>query len=336
MDVAPPDSNRPALRWCFTWNNPPDNYAELLELVFNDRDLNVRYLVAQPEIGAEGTHHLQGYLHLHKPARFKRVKRLMPDDGIHLGAAKKPAIACIRYCTKTDTATGKPTAFGLEPVESGHRTDLDELQVLLDSGEPMLQIARASFSNFIRYTRGIYAYSSLIGSKPRDFKTHVSVYYGDSGTGKTRMAQELGGSNAYWLSASSSQHVCWFDGYDSQTVVVIDDFYGWIRWSQLLQLLDRYPCRVRTQAGSVNFNPKRIIITSNRHPGQWYTHSYYEEAALRRRIDYLTEFTSTSLGVLRHSIGSELETGHSCTTPWTSLRTPPVLAFTGYNLRAKK
>jgi hypothetical protein len=255
---------------------------------------------------------------LARSARFARVKKYAPGDNIHLEAARKPPLACIRYCKKTESKSGPFVSFGEDPQGQGHRSDLDQLQESIDSCSPMLRTARISFGSFVRYHRGLYAYAALVNSQPRDFKSHVSVLYGTPGTGKSRKAMELGGPDAFWLPPSTQQHVCWWDGYDGQECVVIDDFYGWIRWSELLQLFDRYPCRVRTQSGSVNFVAKRIILTSNRHPGQWYHHANYEEEALRRRIDYVEAYgtRASPLGKVTVTVSYGDPTATGCLQSW--------------------
>jgi len=81
----------------------------------------------------------------------------------------------------------------------------------------------------------------------------------------------------------------WWDDYDGTQDVLIDEFYGGFRWTYLLNLLDRFPMRVETKGGYVNFAPKRIFITSNRHPSTWYSHEYADVGALMRRIEVCEE-----------------------------------------------
>lgn len=73
--------------------------------------------------------------------------------------------------------------------------------------------------------------------------------------------------------------------------MIIDDFYGWIKYSTLLRLLDRYPMRVEYKGGQANFLAKTIIFTSNRHPSEWYK---MDNSALMRRI---TEIWRVDKGV---------------------------------------
>ena len=68
-------------------------------------------------------------------------------------------------------------------------------------------------------------------------------------------------------------------------MVIIDEFYGWLPYCEMLRLLDRYPCQVETKGGSVNFAPKEIIVLSNKPPEEWYDHAKCPWEPLERRIE---------------------------------------------------
>jgi len=128
----------------------------------------------------------------------------------------------------------------------------------------------------------------------------VLVYWGRTGTGKTRSVYEYSDSNnvqVYTLPQNYKGGVVWWDGYDGQEVVLIDDFYGWLPLSYLLQLLDRYPFKVRTNDGYQEFRSKRIYITSNQDPREWYSGVQSEEtkAAMLRRITSIKHFAGDLL-----------------------------------------
>ena len=85
----------------------------------------------------------------------------------------------------------------------------------------------------------------------------------------------------------------WWDGYEQQETVVLDDFQGGLLFGFLLHLLDRYPLLVQVKGGTRVFNSKTIIITSNFAPDQWYTDPRLAQnfPALERRLDTIYEFT---------------------------------------------
>lgn len=118
-------------------------------------------------------------------------------------------------------------------------------------------------------------------SKPRNFKTQVTVLVGKTGVGKSRILAQTY-PDAFWKSTGDK----WFDDYDLQKEVIIDEFYGWLPYAQLLRLLDRYPMTVETKGGSVNFAPEKILIAANSMPDAWYNWNVNMQfSALKRRID---------------------------------------------------
>jgi len=82
--------------------------------------------------------------------------------------------------------------------------------------------------------------------------------------------------------------------------VVIDDFYGWLPLNFMLQLMDRYPMQVPVKGGYVNWAPRFIYITSNKHYVHWYKwleHGNDMLRAFERRIDKLVHFDYDSEGL---------------------------------------
>lgn len=165
----------------------------------------------------------------------------------------------------------------------GKRKDLDEVKVLLDSGASFSAIADEHFSAFIRYEKGFRSYK-LLKSLRRDWPMDLIIIVGPSGTGKSRYARTTY-PLAFWKAKGP-----WWDGYDGEETVVIDEMYGHcFPFSELLQLLDRYPYKVPVKGGTMEFVSKRIVMTSNQHPRDWYssekTHQgSWEESPLFRRI----------------------------------------------------
>ncbi len=108
------------------------------------------------------------------------------------------------------------------------------------------------------------------------------MYWGFTGTGKSRRVRELAGEDAYWVSNPGRGQPVWFDGYMGQRSIVFDDFYGWIPWSMLLRLLDRNPVNLNCKGTTALCLATAFYFTSNAHPSMWYKHVPY--AALERRI----------------------------------------------------
>ena len=143
----------------------------------------------------------------------------------------------------------------------------------------LFPIQCAKFQKFIYFVR-----CSMV--PPRSEKPSVIILWGPTGTGKTRAAVGKDPSKTFIVSRPDSGRPLWWDGYQGQPRVVIDDFYGWIPWSYLLQLLDRYPFMVEIKGGKVNFNSPEIYITSNTDHHSWYKNIPNNDVTpLTRRID---------------------------------------------------
>lgn len=77
----------------------------------------------------------------------------------------------------------------------------------------------------------------------------------------------------------------WFDGYDGQPIVILDDYRGEYPLQMFLKLCDRYSMQVPVKGGFVNWGPKKIYITSNLHPNDWYPdEDRFSISAMFRRL----------------------------------------------------
>jgi len=92
------------------------------------------------------------------------------------------------------------------------------------------------------------------------------VYWGRTGTGKSRRAWEDGGMESY----PKDPRTKFWDGYSGQKHVIVDEFRGGIDIAHVLRWLDRYPVRVEIKGSSVPLCAERFWFTSNTHPSEWW------------------------------------------------------------------
>lgn len=215
---------------------------------------------------------------LKSPKRFNAIKALF-GSRIHLERAKGNDCQNQTYCSKS----GNYIEFGVPHVQ-GRRSDLQEVIDLVKGGERNLEnIAEKCPAQVIKFYKGIEKYISLVQPVPdRDFKTEFYFYWGPPGTGKSSRClneAKATGEAIYYKPRGE-----WWDGYKQQPNVVIDDFYGWIKYDDLLKITDRYPYRVPVKGGFEIFNTKRIWMTSNVSIEEIYRFVGYKPDALQRRI----------------------------------------------------
>ena len=270
-------ANSTVRRFCFTWNN----YTVVDTITVKNFFVEFcKYAIAGEEIApTTGTPHLQGFCNLKKPMRFSTIKQHLADS-IHIEKANGSDEQNQEYCRKAGTWFEQGT-----PCKQGRRSDLESVISTIQNGtNTMQELAKLHPTAFIRYFRGINEYLKHVAPvAPRSFKTDVFYYWGPPGSGKSRRAL----SEAQSHSAESIYYKprgLWWDGYHQQENVIIDDFYGWIKYDELLKITDRYPYKVQVKGGFEEFTSKRIWFTSNVDIDQLYKFIGYNAAAFERRI----------------------------------------------------
>ncbi len=280
--------------WCFTLNNPTLAGPELLKEL--DDDPRVRYAVFQEEKGENETPHYQGYVELTNAQRLAAMQKLIPRA--HFERRRGNRDQARDYCMKEDTRKDGPWECGDFPSKQGTRTDLLEAIQTADETFSIAEVARQHPLQFVKYSRGLSEY--IFHTRPRRSIANppsVHLYYGTTGSGKTRKAFEDNQESIFRKAPDTS----WFDGYYGQDTLLLDDFAGRaskMSLSYLLQLLDRYPFDVQIKGGHAAMTAQHIVITTNLHPVTWYDYAKREEQyrALQRRI--------TSIYVFKGKLGS--------------------------------
>lgn len=276
-----------AKHWCFTLN-VPDELASR-EPCWDP--VSMRYLIYQLERApTTGQLHYQGYVCLARAGRISDVKLWLGSNSVHLEQCRDVG-ASIEYCRKADSSLYGPEGVVQRGsvasclVGQGRRSDMADVADLCRSGGRETDVLEQFPAQYLRYHGGIRR-AIQIASPGRDGSVPcmVSIYYGPTGTGKTRRAYRLYPS-LYAKPAGTK----WWDGYAGETVVLIDDFNGkgqehityWLR------VCDRYPLQVETKGGYVALAATHIIFTSNQHPDLW----WYDNTDSEHRLAFLRRVT---------------------------------------------
>ncbi len=239
--------------WCFT-------DFELLdwgEIYTEFKDV-IRYITWGEEICPK-THkkHLQGWIQLVNKKTFGGVKRLVSSKKIHIEACCGTEYDNNKYCQKDDKYKVKG-----DFIKMGQRTDLEEIKKMIDDGATMLEVAEHNFNSYCVRHKGFEKYKQMVDKKNTKAFRHVKVtlIQGPTGKNKTRRAVEDNKEDHYKIQGCELQ---WFDGYEGEKTIVIDDYDNDVRITKLLGLLDGYQLRLAVKGGFTYANWTNIFITTN-------------------------------------------------------------------------
>jgi len=246
--------------WTFCWHGYNDeDYERVLAT-------DCAYVVVGKELGEEGkTPHLQGYIVMKSVKSLKQMKELW-DTRIHWEAARGDSAANLVYCSKegeweergTRPATQKEK--GLKGAEKWQEI-LREAKETGEVSDPWV-----AFKNH----KEVHHHYTLAKGKTLvdlDGELEHVWYWGPTGTGKSRTAM---GENPGAYRKSKTK---WWNMYDYQDVVVIDDLGPHHRdiVDNLKEWADRYVFPAEFKGGEMLIRPKKFVVTSNFPPkGIWH------------------------------------------------------------------
>lgn len=255
--------------------------------LWTDCTYSIWQLELSPETDAL---HYQGYAEFSRQVNWTTLHTYpgFAEPPAHFESRRGSQKQAIAYCSKDDTQVDGPYTFG-EPNHQGQRSELVEIAAEIHEGRSLREISKDHPGEYMKMSTGILRYKHL-HTEPRRWKMECYLILGTTGCGKTRFAHETF-PDAYWKPKGK-----WWDGYDGQSTVIIDEMYGHsFPFTELLHLLDRYPYTVECKGSSVQFVSHVIVMTSNQHPGNWYnkerTHNtgWDETNPLKRRLDEFCE-----------------------------------------------
>jgi len=236
------------------------------------------WIKGQLEIGASGFCHWQVLVACRKKASLRSIISSFGHIHAELSRSEKAA----EYVWKEETrVSGTQFELGARPIRLNDKPDWDIIWSAAVSGE----ISRIPPGIRVRSYFAIRAITSDF-ARPVGVERTCYCFWGKTGTGKSRRAWEEATLEAY----GKDPRTKFWDGYQNQVNVVIDEFRGGIDVAHILRWLDRYPVRVEIKGSSRPLLAERIWITSNLHPRDWYPETDVETGqALLRRLN-ITEF----------------------------------------------
>lgn len=234
-----------AKRWVFTQNN----YTQQHELLI--KGLECDYACYGREIGESGTPHLQGCVCFSTQKRLTAVKKILPTS--HWEIMRGNIVEASDYCKKD----GEFEEFGIMPdIDNGANEKKRWADAINACKAGDLEAVPEDIR--LKYYRTCKEIAKDYMAKAADADGVTGVWiYGPSGTGKSRLARQ-----DYPDSYLKMQNK-WWDGYQGEDSVILDDF-DCKELGHLLKIwADRYSFVAETKGGAINIRPKKFIITSN-------------------------------------------------------------------------
>lgn len=273
LDAAAKQCRLQGRRWMLTINNPTFREAEVLYRLGHTNDIDCLVYGAEHTEEGEGTPHFQIYLHFKGNWRWNRIKDLFPRADIEL--AKKPKLACCRYCAKE----GFYYAFGNVPdLASGarqgskrareHAEDMERSRVVHEMRTGQIMFKELSDEQLLdkKLVSACEKAMNMTMGPPRPFR-YICTFVSPTGWGKTYNVWESFMQVATVEFGGTQEWFCDPENY----CMLFDEFCGQIRCQKMLKYLDNRPISLPIKGGHRPCYWQIIFICSNTAPDEWYT-----------------------------------------------------------------
>lgn len=272
------------------WDEQEQNYERTKELL----DTADYWIIGKEECPSTRKKHLQcyGYWDNQKTygALIKLAEKLLRKNGVeyHMDPAKGNAKSNQKYCSKNHDYEES----GDCPAQ-GCRNDIANFRDAILAGESEEELIMSFPEMMAKYDRFYQRCRNLILKKEAKKRIipEVIVITGPTGSGKTSQVyndNDIDDIYKVEVGDGSSGSIFW-DNYNGENVILIDDFHNNFKLDYMLRLLDSYPMKLNIKGGYTWKCAKKIYITSNIPIDKWYPYCPPEHRnALIRRITIAT------------------------------------------------
>nr|DAO46392.1 MAG TPA: Rep protein [Cressdnaviricota sp.] len=294
--TAPPSSElgptEQAVGFCGTMNNPRITATEFVQKMMTKP--HCIWAVAGREYApTTGTPHLQWSAWFEKKVRWKSLSLFVDKERpCHVLRCKGQPSQNRAYCLKEHKFCALESFCcceeGIIPVDVSPGVGKKKKLALAieELKKPGTRFRDLDPSTYVVFGSGLSRLVALWKPPPQPEGVHISLWFGAAATGKTTCLYKTFPYEDLYIKPKIGS---FFEGYDNQPVVVLDDFQGRaseMRLDQVLELCDQWPFYVSVKHSGTWLRPKRVIILSNIHPRLWYDFTRRERLydALTSRI----------------------------------------------------
>lgn len=266
---------------------------------------SIVYACAQQEMGRGGFLHWQCFIQFRSKQRFSAIKNICGDNTVHIEQRKGTPEQARDYCHKSETQV--PDTWrekGL--LRSPKKNHTDAIYQAIKDGAGTAELMEISFSSYSRCFKAVEKALDLQRKgllpgqagprlRPTQFvQPRAELHWGATGTGKTRYCLQVADDEFKGSVFRKPADGAWWDGYEGEPCVLIDDFDGETPIGTLLQLLDGtgHAVKLPVKGGFVSITAKCFLITSNKSHRQWYPKATNAQLdALERRFTLIKEYS---------------------------------------------
>jgi len=260
-------------KYLLTINNPIEkdlSHEKIIEIMKNFK--SCVYYCMSDEIGnEEKTHHTHLYMVASSPIRFSTVKNNFPTSHIDMsrGSSQENRDYVLKEGKwandeKADTKImNAQYEWGEMPVErQGARTDLSDLYDMIKDGKTNYEIMEENPDYLLRLSDIERARTVIKTEEYRNTWRDVEVtyIYGKTALGKTRSIMEQYGYQSVYR---VTDYLHPFDGYQSQDIILFDEYEGQFKIQEMLNYLDGYPLELRCRYSNKVACFTKVYIVSN-------------------------------------------------------------------------
>lgn len=232
--------------YCFTINN----YSEEDIAICNN--VICKYLTYGKEVGESGTPHLQGVIYFDNAKTLAAVKRCFHPTA-HLENMRGTLAQAIEYCHKEDQTPYERGTRPMTQAEKGEagKQSIEERWALAKEGK-FEELPPEMIKHYE------YIHRKYVEVEDRNELDNVWIC-GPSGCGKSQLVR-----NNYPLFYSKGMNK-WWDGYNHEPVVLLDDFdpkHGEYLDYFLKIWADHYAFNAEVKGGMLRIRPKTVVVTS--------------------------------------------------------------------------
>ncbi len=264
--------------WCFTyWPGSRGDLTEDDVIAVLKAMPTRQYLVVQKETGKQGNQaeegdHLQGWIYFKNAATFAQVKaRLIGTPHIEFQEGSNTEAA--EYCKKEETRREPFEEIGDMPQDNGGGGSSKLLEAIKYAEANGIGKTMDQDEYKVHYARtynGMQKLANRAAAKRIPMMRPMMIYYiwGDSDAGKSHWASSRFAPDDTFVVSDTKN--TWFDNYQGESCVILDEFGGHTDFELLKRLLDGSKMNIPTKGSHVYGEYSTVIITSNYHPNTLY------------------------------------------------------------------